>query len=68
MKCNYCEGENQKRSVIMHDENNNPLMIWYENGKEQLLLDSGDIDLVPINYCPMCGRKLTKKEIFDEEC
>jgi len=58
MKCNYCEGENQSRSALLHDENNNPLCVWYEGSKERLLLDNGESELIPINYCPMCGKNL----------
>ena len=66
--CSYCEGDNQKRETIMEDKNNNPLCIWDENGKTNLLLDDGEDTLIPIKFCPMCGRKLFKMEVFDEEC
>ena len=56
--CNYCGGENQIRSTLLHDSNNNPLCVWYEGGKERLLLDDGETKLTTINFCPMCGRKL----------
>ena len=67
--CKYCEGDNQNRKNL-GDTNFNPIYIWSKYEKSYLLIDDGKTDLIDINYCPMCGRKLniTKQEEKWIEC
>lgn len=57
VKCPYCELDNEYRENLMHDVNDNCVCIW----DDKLFIDDGEIEhnKVKINYCPMCGRKLS---------
>lgn len=54
--CKYCEGESLSRKNIGEDGHFNPVYIW---GKNKLLIDNGESELIKINFCPMCGRDLS---------
>ena len=54
MSCKYCNavlnGGNNTKGI---DKN-----LWLENG--HLIYNNATMKLTPINYCPMCGQKLSK--------
>ena len=64
--CNYCQGESPLKSVIMSFE-----VVYYQGKTPALLVNYcapntySDVEdlVVPINYCPMCGRSLTKRAV-----
>lgn len=55
--CNYAENINQTRNqnFIVCIDNNKKLFVKYNNS---LAIDE---IVIPVNYCPMCGRKLVQE-------
>jgi len=53
--CPYCheDVEGNHESIYTNGE-----IYIYENPKKLCILKYGIKSLIPINYCPMCGRKL----------
>ena len=64
--CDYCQGESPLKSEIMSFE-----VVRYQGKTPALLVNYcapdtySDVEdlVVPINYCPMCGRSLTPRAL-----
>jgi len=62
--CKYCEGPNEDRLTLQDEDFEEvKLKIWSYYFLDKVTLSdafTGD-DSIPINYCPMCGRKLNEE-------
>lgn len=61
MGCKYCNGTEASRKYLDEDKDS---WLHDHNGKWFLNIEADFTDmgekLIAINYCPMCGRKLTE--------
>ena len=56
--CKYCENENKYSGEDLLDNDNYNEVIIHKNFLEIEINNCNKV--IPINYCPMCRRKLTK--------
>lgn len=54
--CEYCENENKYAGEDLLDNDNYNEVIIHKNFLEIEINNCNKV--IPINYCPMCGRKL----------
>lgn len=65
MGCIYCK-DTQENKLIYEGYEDKAEIVKFTNEDTYTLVVNGHID-IPINFCPLCGRKLSKVGVYKDE-